>query len=194
MRVTVLLMASHYLRPDRLSLPRFLSSLDDCINTVTDALDQIRINTLFCECSTTLRLFIKQLLQFVGDAFMICNLDAIGIHVPHSLCKVVQLLLVLFSVLFSHKAHAALTLIRDWLEPLKCLQMLECRLLFPNRLAHAVKLGKAFLLFANKSIEILQRADTSFLHEELYLCCEFQVVDTSSLPCLLAPVRTTGPA
>lgn len=56
--------------------------------------------------------------------------------------------------------------------------MFKCSLLLPNRLTHAVKLGKAFLLFANKFIEILQRADASFLHEELYLRSEFQVIDT----------------
>lgn len=100
--------------------------------------------------------------------------------------------MMLLSVLLPNEAHAALTLIRDWFEPLECINMLERRLLFPNRLAHAVKLGKAFLLLSNKFIEVLQRADASFLDEELYLCCEFQIVDTSGLPCLLTPVRTTG--
>ena len=168
MRVTVLLMASHYLRPDRLSLPRLLASFDNRINTVTDALDQLRINVLFCECCTKLCLFIQQLLQFISDAFMICNLDAIGIHVAHCLCKLVQLLLMFLGVLLPNKSHPTLTLIRDWLETLECIQMLERRLLLPNSLAHAVKLGEAFLLFPNKFIEIMQRADTSFLHEELY--------------------------
>ena len=70
--------------------------------------------------------------------------------------------------------------------------MLNCSLLLPNSLAHAVKLGEAFLLFANKFIEIMQRADTSFLHEELYLCCEFQIIDTGSLLCRFTPVRTAG--
>ena len=37
------------LRPDRLSLPRLLASLDNCIYAVEDAIDQIRINILFCE-------------------------------------------------------------------------------------------------------------------------------------------------
>ena len=46
--------------------------------------------------------------------------------------------------------------------------MFKCSLLLPNSLAHAVQLYEAFLLFSNKFIEILQRADTSFLHEELY--------------------------
>ena len=115
-----------------------------------------------------LSLFIQQLLQFISDAFMICNLDAIGIHVPHSLCKVVQLLLVLFCILLPNKSHPAFTLIRDWFEPLECVQMLKYSLFLPNSLAHAVKLGEAFLLFPNKFIEIMQRADASFLHEELY--------------------------
>ncbi len=72
--------------------------------------------------------------------------------------------------------------------------MLERSLFLPNRLTHAVKLGEAFLLFTNKFLEILQRADTSFLHEELYLCCKFQIIDTGSLLCRFAPVCTTGPA
>ena len=48
-------------------MPRFLASLDDRINTVTDAVDQVRINVLFCKRRTKLSLFIKQLLQFIGD-------------------------------------------------------------------------------------------------------------------------------
>ena len=123
---------------------------------------------MFCERGAKLSLFIQQLLQFTGDAFMICSLDTIGVHVPHSLCKVVQLLLVLFCILLPNKSHPAFTLIRDWFEPLECVQMLKYSLLLPNSLAHAVKLGEAFLLFPNKFIEIMQRADASFLHEELY--------------------------
>lgn len=115
-----------------------------------------------------LSLFIQQLLQFISDAFMICNLDAIGIHVPHSLCKLVQLLLMLLSVLLPNKSHTALTLVRNRLESLECVQMFKYSLLLPNSLAYAIKLGEAFLLFPNKFIEIMQRADTSFLHEELY--------------------------
>ena len=75
---------------------------------------------------------------------MICSLDAIGIHVPHSLSKLVQLLLVFFSILLPNEAHAALTLIRDWLETLECIQMFKCSLLLSNRLARAIKLGEAF--------------------------------------------------
>jgi len=77
----VLIMLFSQLRPDRLPLPRLLTSLDDRIYTVADALNQLRINILFHERRTKLCLFIKQLLQFIGDAIMICSLDAIGIHI-----------------------------------------------------------------------------------------------------------------
>ena len=48
--------------PDRLPLLRLLTSLDNCIDTITDTFGQIRINILFCKRRTKLRMFIKQLL------------------------------------------------------------------------------------------------------------------------------------
>ncbi len=100
----------------------------------------------------------------------------------------------LLCILLAHETESLFALVGNRLEPLERFEVLDRSLLLPNSLAHAIKLGKVFLLFANKFIEVLQRADASFLHEELYLRSKFQIVDTSSLPCLLAPVCTTGPA
>ena len=102
---------SFQLRPDRHPLSRLLASFENRINTVADTVDQIRISILFRECRTKLCLFIKQLLQFIGDAIMIGGLDAIGVHIPHSLCKLVQLLLMLLSILLSHETYTTLTLV-----------------------------------------------------------------------------------
>ena len=44
-----LTLMSLQLLPDRHPLPRLLTNPDNCIDTVTDAVDQIRINVLFRE-------------------------------------------------------------------------------------------------------------------------------------------------
>ena len=78
----------------------------------------------------------------VGNVPTVSGFGPIGVHVPHSLCSVLHRLL-------------------EWIK------IQERSLHFPNRLAHAIRLGEAFLLLAHQSMEVLQCADASILHKVL---------------------------